>query len=365
MVREAISQTYTMLASRRGASGNTCAYPNQLVLSSGSKVLAIRAEANAPDVQITTGVGAVILQDARFLSTDNIVDLSRLVASCSHVVAIVTEPDATDDALVSQSVNKIHVQDARNSWVEHDKPVVPSFLMLRRQSLHIKISKRIGARRLLMRVAHSDVVWGRVRTDLWRLHRTGRTCVWQRRVDLRCCRPTSIIWGAADTALAWTGASSTARRRLRREPTWSGALILRLERRLLRWRRRRWWRTLKPWRRLGHLLVGWWALLFLRRWRRRDWTTLATLATHDGAESVCTHPDSWRGSLRRAWVRRADHGVLGNASAGLIELATEMGDFFLIPVQTRGLSIGAQTAVWESEKGTYFCLRVMWFCSIA
>lgn len=365
MVREAISQTYTMLASRRGASGNTCAYPNQLVLSSGSKVLAIRAEANAPDVQITTGVGAVILQDARFLSTDNIVDLSRLVASCSHVVAIVTEPDATDDALVSQSVNKIHVQDARNSWVEHDKPVVPSFLMLRRQSLHIKISKRIGARRLLMRVAHSDVVWGRVRTDLWRLHRTGRTCVWQRRVDLRCCRPTSIIWGAADTALAWTGASSTARRRLRREPTWSGALVLRLERRLLRWRRRRRWRTLKPWRRLGHLLVGWWALLFLRRWRRRDWTTLATLATHDGAESVCTHPDSWRGSLRRAWVRRADHGVLGNASAGLIELATEMGDFFLIPVQTRGLSIGAQTAVWESEKGTYFCLRVMWFCSIA
>lgn len=36
-------------------------YSDQLVLSSCSEVLAIRAKANAPDIQITARVGTVIL----------------------------------------------------------------------------------------------------------------------------------------------------------------------------------------------------------------------------------------------------------------------------------------------------------------
>lgn len=64
-------------------------------------------------------------------------------------------------------------------------------------------------------------------------------------------------------------------------------------------------------------------------------------------------------------MRRADHGVLRDASTGLVELATEMGDLFFVPVPTRGLSVGALMAEWDLGRDTYFCLRVMWFCSMA
>lgn len=183
-----------------------------------------------------------------------------------------------------------------------------------------------------MRVAHSHVIWSGVRADLRRLRRPGRTRIGKRRVDLRRCGPTSVVGRPSDTTFPRARTGGTAGGRLRRESAWGGTLVLRLERRLLRWRRRRRRRTLKPRGRLGHLLVGWWALLFLRRGRGRNWASLATLATHDCAEGVGAHPDRWRGRLRRAWMRRADHGVLRGATAGLIELATEMSDLFFVPV---------------------------------
>lgn len=316
-------------------------YSDQLVLRSRSEVLAIRAEANAPDIQVAARVGTVVLQDTDLLSRDDVVDLSRLVATGRHVLAVHAESDAADNAFVGQSMDQVHVQNARYRRVEDHKPIVSSLLVLRRKTLDIKVSERVGGGGRLVRVGHPGVVWSRVGADLRRLARASRARVRNGRVDLRRSRTPSIR-RAPDTTLTRAGTGGTGRR-LGREAARSWPLrVLRLKRRLLllrwRWGRRR--RALEPWRWLRHLMRRR-LLLLLLRWRGRwDGTTLATLASHDGAEGIGAHADGWRRSLRRAGVRRADHGVWGSASTGLVELATEMGYFFFIPVEDES-SVGA------------------------
>lgn len=66
-------------------------------------------------------------------------------------------------------------------------------------------------------------------------------------------------------------------------------------------------------------------------------------------------------------MRRANHWVLRGASAGLVDLATEMGDLFFVPVKHVHVSRQERVIGGSSElsRETYFCLRVIWFCSIA
>lgn len=319
------------LSAPDGSEDRICGtYSDQLVLSSGSKVLAVRAEANAPDIQVAARVGTVVLQNADLFSSDDVVDLSRLVASGRDVLAIHAEANAAHNALMGQSMDQVDIQHARDGRVENHKPVVASLLVLRRKALNVQVSQRVGGRRLV-RVGHSSVVGGRMGADLRRLARARGARIWNGRIDLGRSR-SARIRGPSHTALPRAGASG-AGRRLGREAARSGTLrVLRLERRLLLRRRRRGRRALESWGRLRHLMRRRLLLLLLGRRGRRNGTTLAALASHDGAEGIGAHANGRRRSLRRAGVRRAHHGVRGRASAGLVELATEMGDLFFVPV---------------------------------
>lgn len=308
------------------------AYSNQLVFSASGQILAIGAKADTPDIQVATGVCAVVLQDTDLFSSDNIIDLGGLVASRRDILAIHTEANAAHYTLVGQGVNKVHVKHARNNGVEDDEPIVPSLLVLSRQSLDVKVTKSVGGR--VVRLGHPSMVRSRVRSDLGRLAWTARAGIGNGGIDLRRGRATRRR--SPDAALAGAGAGG-AGRGLRREAARSGTLrILRLEGRRLRRGRGR--RTLESGRRLRHLMRR--GLLLLRWGRRRDRTALAALTRHDGAEGVRAHADSRGRCLRWASVgRRADHSALGSASAGLFELATEVSDLFFEPVKQR-LSVG-------------------------
>lgn len=119
-------------------------YSNHLVLSSSGKILAIRTEANASDVQVTASVGVIVLQYADLLSSDNVVYLSRLVTSCCNIFPIHAESHAADNALMRQSVNKVYIEETRDGRVEHDEPIVPSFLVLSRKPLDIEVAQSVG-----------------------------------------------------------------------------------------------------------------------------------------------------------------------------------------------------------------------------
>lgn len=203
---------------------------DQLVLSTGGKVLAVRAEADAADVQVAAGVGVIVLQHANLVSRDDIIDLGRLVATSRDVLAIHAEPDTADHALVRKGVDEIHIEHARNSRVEDDKPVIPCLLVLRGQALDIEVTKGVVGR--VVRLRHPGVVRGRVGANLRRLAGATRSRIRDRSVDLRSRGATS--WRSTrSTALTRPGAGG-ALGRLGWEAARGWALgVLLLERRRL------------------------------------------------------------------------------------------------------------------------------------
>lgn len=231
-----------------------------------------------------------------------------------------------------QRVDEIHVKNTRNSRVEHDKPVISSFLVLGGKPFDIKVAQSVV--RGMVRLRHPGVVGGWVRANLRRLTWSGGTGVRDRSIDLRGRRSSRSSRGrpANATALTRTGAGGTGRG-LRREATGSRALrVLRLERRRLRgWRRRRRW-ALQPRRGLRNLVRRGLLLLGGRRWwDRATWTSLAG---DDGAEGIRAHANSWGRSLRRAGVRRgANHGALRGAPSSLLQLTTKVTNLFFKPVR--------------------------------
>lgn len=103
-------------------------YSDQLVFSTGSKVLAIGTEANAANVQITSDIHSVVLEYTELLARLNVVNLSGTVAAGGYVLAVMAEAHAADNTLVCESVDKIDIQHARHVLVKDDEPVVTRFL---------------------------------------------------------------------------------------------------------------------------------------------------------------------------------------------------------------------------------------------
>jgi len=325
IVRDAISQTYGGLAAvkARGRRGET--HSDELVLGAGSEVLAVRAEADAPDVQVAAYVDRVVLEDAELVAGPDVVDLRGPVAARGDVLAVLAEADAAHDALVRERVDQIHVERARHRLVEDDEPVVARLLEVGREALHVQVAEGVAG------VGHLQTgVGGRVRGHLGRLARAG---IRHRRVDLGSSRTTRRR--PAEPAPPRTG----RRRGLRglRGKTAHGALGVLLEGRLLRRRRRRRRRPLQARGRLAHGVLGWLLVLRGRRRRRSQAGVLAGLPAHDGAEDVARHADG--GRLRRAGVlRRTADGTLGRrgAPASAVELAAKVADLVFVPGRENG-----------------------------
>lgn len=115
-------------------------YSNQLILSSGGQILAVRAEADASDVEITSMVDVLILKDTNLLARINFVDLGRSIASSGNISAVGAEPHAANNTLVLQGMNKLHINHARHRAVEDDPPVVSDLLEILLNPLWVKVA---------------------------------------------------------------------------------------------------------------------------------------------------------------------------------------------------------------------------------
>ena len=80
------------------------------------------------------------MEDAKFLSRADFVDLGGPVAAGSDVFSVGTEANAADDTLVLQGVDQVHIQAAGYGLVEDDPPVVLHFPGVGGHALGIKVA---------------------------------------------------------------------------------------------------------------------------------------------------------------------------------------------------------------------------------
>jgi hypothetical protein len=224
-------------------------YSDQLILSTSGKIPSVWTETNASDVKITNRVNRLILKNANLLSSEDIENLCRSVATSGYILSVMTESDTADDTLVLKSVEKINIENSWDFWVEDGKPIGFDLLLVGWQTLQIQFGKRISNSELGM------LSWHWV-ANLWRSS-SSWIWVWHWLVQLRRSWAAWSTVKHATFSWAWRGGGL---RRLRSITIWSWALsVATLERRLLL--RRGSLKSGRRWRsRLGHLVL-WWAML--------------------------------------------------------------------------------------------------------
>lgn len=119
-------------------------YANDLVLSAGSQVSAIGAEAHASNVQVTVLVGGVVGQVADLLTGADVENLGRPVAACSDVLAIVAETNTAHNTLMHEVVYEVDVQSAHDARVEDRVPIVALALQVRTKLCKIKVGELVA-----------------------------------------------------------------------------------------------------------------------------------------------------------------------------------------------------------------------------
>ena len=277
-----IERVYILLVAREGVPDCSLLNipdTNELVFGTGGEVLAVRAEANTPYIQISRNIGVLILQHAHLFASVDIVDLRRSVAPSCHVFAVMAETNAAHDALVVKGVHEVDIQHARDLLVEDDKPVVACLLHMRRQTVRIEVPQSIVHDSAWVGRHRASMVRRRVVLDLGGGTRAG---IRHRCVDLRGCGTSR--W-STDRTLGTRSGTSGALRRLSGEAVRGRALLVGLcERRLLRGGRRRGRRPLKTGRGLHLVRRPWWCLLLLGRRLRREASLAAS--SHDTREEV-------------------------------------------------------------------------------
>ncbi len=112
-------------------------YANELVLRSGSQILAVRAKAHASNVEIAIEINIFVLKNADLLARLDIVDLSRSIASSRHVLAIGAKSHAANNTLMLQRVNQVDIEKTRNVLVENRPPVILHLLDMARQTFRV------------------------------------------------------------------------------------------------------------------------------------------------------------------------------------------------------------------------------------
>lgn len=117
---------------------------DQLVLSACRKILAVGAEADTSNVQVSSSVGGVVLKNADLLSSVDIENLSGSVAASGDILAIVAEANAADYTLVLQSVEEINVKNPWNLRVEDGEPIRLDLLLVIREALEVQLCQCIS-----------------------------------------------------------------------------------------------------------------------------------------------------------------------------------------------------------------------------
>ena len=186
-----------------------CTNANNLVFSTSGQVLAIRAEADASDVEVTILRQAGVLQMLDLLATLDIEDLSRTVATSGNKSSITAETNTADYTLMGQVVDELDVQSATNAWVENSIPVFTLALEVAGKGFNGQVDQLVAAATKLLNVL---LVLGQRKSLLllsesWRRGGTrhgGRTGV-------RVC--VVLLRGAGNTRRATSISSGLARAR--------------------------------------------------------------------------------------------------------------------------------------------------------
>lgn len=106
-------------------------YPDLFVLCACSKVHSIGTEANTADIQIAILVNTFVLQLDNFVAGCNFEDLSRAIATSSHVFSILTKSHAADNTIVMEIGDQLDIEDTAHVGIENSIPVIPFTLLVR------------------------------------------------------------------------------------------------------------------------------------------------------------------------------------------------------------------------------------------
>lgn len=275
----------------------------------------------------------MILEDADFLASRNIVDLGRSVATSGNVLSIVAEPDAANNTIMDEGVHEVDVENPLNLRIEDSVPVTSSLLVVRRDIVEFKIAKRVADGGRGRSWATNTGVIRRGVADLRRLTTTG---VGDRRVDLGGGRSDCVRGPSYAAAGVWAGRLSALWRLTHAVGDRTLGILL-VRSCLLRWlllstrvRRGR-----KPRRPLTNLMLRS-QLLFVRRavllglllLRRCETALVAT--SHDATKESVARRDGRR-LLGRTTMRRGARERLALATGGLGELVSEHAQFLFVP----------------------------------
>lgn len=119
-------------------------YPDELVFRSGGKVSPIRTKADTSDVQVSILVHRIVLKIRHLIARNHIEYLRGPIATRGHVLSVMAESNATDDAFVWKIMDQFHVQDPLNARIENCKPVRAFSLLVRAHPIRIKIGQSIA-----------------------------------------------------------------------------------------------------------------------------------------------------------------------------------------------------------------------------
>ena len=119
-------------------------YANDLIFGASSQEFAVRAEADASDVQIPILVGRGVGQVAHLLTSLDVENLCRSVAASGDIVAIRTEADTAYHTLVHEVVDQFNVQSTHDARVEHRMPVLAGTLQGRRELTRVEVGELVS-----------------------------------------------------------------------------------------------------------------------------------------------------------------------------------------------------------------------------
>lgn len=116
-------------------------HPDDLVFRTCRQILAVRAEANAPDVKIALLVRVAVLQVTDLLATHDIEDLCAAIAACCHIASVMAETNTAYHALMCEIVHEIDIKATLDAWVriEHRVPIVSLPFQMRRKLLQLVV----------------------------------------------------------------------------------------------------------------------------------------------------------------------------------------------------------------------------------
>lgn len=185
--------------------------------------MTIRAEADTSDVKVTILRQAGVLQMLDLLSTLDIEDLSRTVATSSNESSITAETNTADYTLVGQVMDELNIQSATNAWVENSVPVLTLALEVAGKGLNSQVNQLVATATKLLNVL---LVLGQRKSLLllsesWR---RGGTCHGGR-TGVRVC--VVLLRGAGDTRRTTSVGSGLARARRSCRLGWCGTVSCR------------------------------------------------------------------------------------------------------------------------------------------